>query len=69
MKKKVTDSERVHGVVSSFHKYVVVKLVGIKGTSESDVVGKILDDWITRNVDFLEKAGITVEEWRKSLEE
>ena len=64
-KKKTTNSERVQGVVSPYHKFAVTKLIGIKGTNESDIVGKIIDEWVTNNVDYLEKAGVTVEKWRK----
>ena len=62
---KAPKGEKIQSFVPSFQRYVIQELIGIKGTNESDVVGKIVDEWITRNIDFLEKAEITIKKWRK----
>lgn len=60
-KKKVVESFRVQPTVDRYTYHVLEKLIGIKGTSVSDVANFILKDWIGDHTDELEKYKITVE--------
>ena len=42
-----------------YTKYVLQKLIGIKGESESDVVNFIIKDWIGDHLEELKEYGIT----------
>jgi len=53
-------SERLSVYTEKYTKYVIQRLVGIKGKSESDVVNFILKDWIGDHIEELEKMNITV---------
>ncbi len=58
---KNNKSHKVQPSVDQYTHHVLKKLVGIKGTSVSDVAGFILRDWIGDHIEELEKYKITVE--------
>jgi hypothetical protein len=49
----------------NYTKYVIQKLVNIKGKSESDVVNYIIKDWIGDHLSELNEYGISVEDAKK----
>ena len=51
--------------VEAYTHYVLKGLVGIKGTSISDVVSHILRTWIDQNRDLLKEYDLSVQDWRK----
>lgn len=62
-------SFKVNSTVESYTNFVLETLVGIKGTSVSNVINFILKDWIDDHEELLRKSDISVAEWRKSLKE
>jgi len=51
--------------LDKYSKYVIGKLIEIKGKSQSDVANFIIKDWIGDHIDELREYGITVEQARK----
>jgi hypothetical protein len=63
--KSTKPTYKIQANVENYTNYVVEKLIGIEGTSKSDVVSFIMKDWIKHNQDFLEKSKCGVMHWRE----
>lgn len=57
--------QKLQVYTEKYTKYVIQKLIGIKGKSESDVVNFIIKDWIGDHLEELEKYGISVKNAKK----
>ena len=55
--------------IEAYTHFVLKGLIGIKGTSISDVVSFILKSWIGENYDLLEKMKLSVKDWRREERE
>lgn len=58
--KSAIESKTISVYTEPYTKFVIQRLIGIKGKSESDVVNFILKTWIEEHSDHLEKCDITV---------
>ena len=56
---------KVQAYVEGYTRYVLDKLIEIKGKSISDVANFVIKDWIGDHKDELTEYGITVKEWKK----
>jgi hypothetical protein len=66
--KKACVSKKAQAQVPAFHAYVLARLVGIYGTSFSDVVARVIGFWIHDNEAALLKLGISLEDWKRTLD-
>jgi hypothetical protein len=57
--------KKAQGQVSEYHDFVIRNLVGIEGTSPSDVTARIIGYWIRDQQESLGKLGLSMEAWRR----
>ncbi len=57
--------QKLQVYTEKYTKYVIQKLIGIKGKSESDVVNFVIKDWIGDHLEELEKYGVSVKNAKK----
>lgn len=61
--------KKVQGTIPAYQEYVLNELIDIEGTSLSDVVSRVIGNWIHDHKDYLEGLGISEEVWLKQLDE
>ncbi len=52
-------SVKAQGQVNVYTDWVIDRLVGPYGTSRSDVVSRMLTDWVRQNREYLDEIGIS----------
>ena len=55
---------KAQATVEAYTYFVIKGLVGIKGTSISDVVSHFIRTWIEQNHELLKEYELTVQDWR-----
>ncbi len=55
---------KVQTNIEDYTNFVIEGLVGIKGTSKSDVVSYIIKEWISNNYSLLDEMDISVKNWK-----
>jgi hypothetical protein len=55
---------KIQANIEDYTNFVIEGLIGIKGTSKSDVVSCIIKEWITTNFNLLTEMDLSVRNWR-----
>jgi hypothetical protein len=56
--------KKIQSQVTDYHEFVINKLIGVEGTSVSDVVARIIGYWINDHQKDLAKSGASRESWQ-----
>ena len=55
--------KKIQSQVTAYHEFVISQLVDIDGTSTSDVIARIIGNWIDQNQDYLSRINLSKESW------
>ena len=55
---------KIQANIEDYTNFVIEGLIGIKGTSKSDVVSYIIKEWISINSNLLTEMDLSVRSWR-----
>jgi len=61
-----TNSNRVQTRVPHYQKWAIEKLVGFIGRNEGDVLARIIGDWFSERMEWLDQNGLGMQDFRGS---